>query len=206
MPGYAFFLLLFPYLVILWFLRRYRIWLLYYILGTAGLAYCLTLFLTQVWDVRSSLASSVALSVHFLLDLVHIDTRVVENAPGALLVLVLTQRVGWTVLQIGVESSGLLEMVVLSSLALFYPGWSVTRRIIRGVTGLILTWGANLLRMLIIATLLHFYGKEVLVLAHTFLGKLVFFILTLAIYWALITFPSLRDIETHLTRYGLNRA
>ncbi|GAP07144.1 exosortase/archaeosortase family protein [Anaerolinea thermolimosa] len=205
MPGYVFFLLLFLYLGIIWFLRRYRIWLLYYVLGTAGLAYLLTLFLTRFWDMRSPLAGSVAMSVHFLLDLIHIETRVVENAPGALLVLVLTQRVGWTVLHIGVESSGLLEMIVLSSLISFYPGWPATRRIIRGATGLILTWGANLFRMLIIATLLHFFGKEVLVLAHTFLGKLVFFILTLAIYWALITFPSLRDIEIHLTRYRFTR-
>lgn len=200
MPGYAFILLLLPYLVILWFLHRYRIWLLYYVLGTTGLAYLLSIFLTQIWDARSILAGSVALSVHTLLDLIHIETQVVENAPGVLLVLVLTQRVGWTVLQIGVESSGLLEMIVLISLIIFYPGWKASRRLIRGITGLLLTWGANLVRMILIAALLHFFGKEVLILAHTFLGKLVFFILTLAIYWALVTFPSLNHIEVSLNQ------
>jgi len=205
-PGYVFIPLLLPYLVILWFLHRYRIWLLYYIFGSAGLAYLLTLFFTQVLDVRSLLASSVAIGVHSLLDTVHIETKVVENAPGVLLVLVLTQRIGWTILQIGIESSGLLEMIVLASLIAFYPGWKLTRRLVLGLIGLFLTWGANLLRMILIAALLHFYGKEVLVLAHTFLGKLVFFILTIAIYWALVTFPSLNDIEHHLNRYRFGRA
>lgn len=206
MPGFAFILLLVPYLVTIWFLYRYRIWLLYYILGTTGMAYLLSIFLTQIWDARSIVASSVALSVHFLLDLIHIETQVVENAPGVLLVLVLTQRVGWTILQIGVESSGLLEMIVLISLIIFYPGWKASHRFIRGMVGLLLTWGANLLRMILIAALLHSYGKEVLVLAHTFLGKLVFFILTLAIYWALVTFPSLNHIEVHLNQTRFTRA
>jgi exosortase family protein XrtG len=187
-----------PFLALLWFLRRYRIWILYYLLGASGLAYLLTRLLTQVIDVRTWLATSVASSVHFILGLTQIETQVVQNAPGILLVLVVTQRIGWTILQIGVESSGLLEMVVFTSLIAFYPGWSSLQRVTRGALGLLLTWGANILRMIVIAALLHWFGKEVLVLAHTFIGKLVFFVLTLAIYWALITFPSLNDLEKRM--------
>jgi exosortase family protein XrtG len=195
-----------PFLALLWFLRRYRIWLLYYLWGASGLAYLITLLLTRVIDVRTHLATSVALSVHFLLGLTQIETQVAQNAPGVLLVLVVTQRIGWTILQVGVESSGLLEMVVFTSLVAFYPGWSAAQRTARCLIGLVLTWGANILRMIIIAGMLHFFGKEVLVLAHTFIGKLVFFVLTLAIYWALITFPSLSDLEKRLARGERGRA
>jgi exosortase family protein XrtG len=202
--GSALFLIwLLPYSALLWFLRRYRIWILYYLVGATCLAYLLVQTFTQIIDVRTILASSVASSVHILLGFAQIETRVVENAPGLLLVLVVTQRIGWTILQIGVESSGLLEMVVLTSLVSFYPGWSFPQRVSRGLAGLALTWGANILRMIIITALLHFYGKEVLVLAHTFIGKLVFFIFTLAIYWALFTLPTLDDLEKRLVRHGL---
>ena len=184
------------------FLRFYRVWLLYYLAGTSGLAYLLTQLLTRVVDVRAALAASVASSAHTILGLAQIETQVAQNAPGVLLVLVVTQRVGWTILQIGVESSGLLEMVVFASLVAFYPGWSAGQRLVRGAAGLLLTWGANILRMVIIAGMLHFFGKEALVLAHTFIGKLVFFVLTLAIYWATITAPSIGDLEKRFARSG----
>lgn len=189
-----------PYLAVLWFLRRYRIWILFYLVGTIGCAFLLTQLLSQVIDVHTWLSQSVARSVHVLLIPLNIETRIVTNAPGVLLVLVLTQRIGWTILQIGIESSGLLEMVVLTSLVMYYPGWSLRQRLVRSLVGVILSWGANLLRMLIIAAMLHFFGKEVLVLAHTFVGKLVFFIMTLAIYWFLITYPSLGDIDRNIAR------
>ena len=191
-----------PLGLLLGFLRFYRVWLLYYLAGTSGLAYLLTQLLTRVVDVRAGLAASVASSAHFVLVLAQIETQVAQNAPGVLLVLVVTQRIGWTILQIGVESSGLLEMVVFASLVAFYPGWSASQRFVRGAAGLLLTWGANILRMVIIAGMLHFFGKEALVLAHTFIGKLVFFVLTLAIYWATLTAPSISDLEKRFARGG----
>jgi exosortase family protein XrtG len=192
-------LILLVWLVVIWFLRRYRVWILFYIIGTTGLAYLLTQIFSYSFDIRTILAQSVAVSVHYLLGLVQIETQIVSNAPGVLLVLVLTQRVGWTILQIGVESSGLLEMIVLTSLVIFYPGWSTKRRLASSLAGICLSWGANIFRMIVIAVMLHFFGKEALVLAHTFIGKLVFFGLTLAIYWAIITFPSLGIIERKTT-------
>ncbi len=109
--------------------------------------------------------------------------------------LVVVQREGWTALQIGVESSALLEISVLVGLLSFYPGWSIPNRLWRMLMGIALTWLANLVRMLIIVLMLHFLGKEVLIIAHTFLGKLVFFVMTIAIYWYLITVPSLKLIH-----------
>ena len=207
MTGSFWFLLwLLPYGGLLWFLRRYHIWIFYYLVGAGGMAYILTTLLTQVLDIRPFLGGSVAGSVHTFMSWMNIDTQVVQNAPTILMVLVVTQRVGWTILQIGVESSGLLEMIVLTSLVAFYPGWSFSRRLLAGGAGLLLTWGANLTRMLLIAAMLHYFGKEVLVLAHTFLGKLIFFLLTLAIYWVIITLPTLNGLAARLKKHAGERA
>lgn len=176
------------------FLRIYRVWLPYYIAGAVGCAYWLILVARDLFRLELLLAQSVAWSVHLIANLVGVPTRVFEGAPGVLMVMVIVQEVGWTVLQVGVESSGLLEISVLSSLLLFYPGWSLRRRLGTILLGAAASWAANILRMLIITAMLHVLGKEALVLAHTFIGKAVFFVLTIGIYWYLITLPTVRDL------------
>ena len=194
MIGFGLGILFVAWLGLVAFLRRYRIWLLYYIVGTAGLSYWLVLVAREVLSLEPLLAHSVAWSVHELAQALGIPTRIFRGAPGVLLVLVVVQQVGWTVLRIGVESSGLLEMSVLLSLFLFYPGWSFGRRLEAILVGELLTWIANVVRILVIVLLLHGFGKQVLVLAHAYLGKALFFMATVAIYWALITRPTLRDL------------
>lgn len=178
------------------FLRQRRIWIFYYLAGTIGFSTLFVLVNRSMVHSEILLAKSIAESLHYLTGLIHIPTRIFEETPGLLLVLVVVQRVGWTALQIGVESSALLEISVLLGLIMFYPGWKIQDRLWRSLAGIALTWLANLLRMLMIVLMLHFLGKEVLVLAHTFLGKLVFFMCTVAIYWFLITVPSLKQIHT----------
>jgi exosortase family protein XrtG len=174
------------------FLRVYRIWLLFYMIGAAGCAYWLVLLARTVVDIEPLLAYSVAWSVHAIAELIQVPTRIFEGAPGVLLVMVISQDIGWTALQIGVESSALLEISVFVSLVLFYPGWSWQRRSATIVVGVVATWMANVVRILAITFLLHDLGKSALVLAHTYVGKAIFFIMTVAIYWYLITGPSVR--------------
>jgi exosortase family protein XrtG len=182
----------------IFFLRRYRVWILYYLVGTVGLSFFLVYTITKLHAFEPMLAHSVALSVHDLLGMAGIPTEIFENAPGVLLVLVVTQNVGWTVLQIGVESSGLLEICVLISLVAFYPLWKLPRKILLCLFGIAFTWLANVLRMVLIALLLHYFGKSVLVLAHTFLGKALFFLFTIAIYWFLVSSTTLKEIRKGL--------
>ena len=184
------------------FLRAYRIWLPYYLAGAAGAAYWLVLLTHRLLNTEPLLAYSVAWTVHHLMNLVHVPTRIFEGAPGMLLVMVITQPIGWTALQIGVESSGVLEMSVFASLVLFYPGWSWQRRGAIALAGIAATWVANVVRMVVITYMLHAMGKEALVLAHMYVGKALFFALTIGIYWYLITRPTLRGLTPIPRRAG----
>lgn len=181
------------------FLRYYRIWLPYYVLGAVGCAYWLVIGMKAA-GLEIVIASLVASTVSAISNLFGVSAKTFDNAPGLLLVLVVTQNVGWTVLQVGVESSGLLEMCVLTSLLAFYPGWSTSRRIFSVLVGILATWGANIIRMMLIVILLTELGKPVLVLAHTFIGKAVFFVITVIIYWVLITRPTIGLVEKLLQR------
>ena len=195
-------------LALLWlgavlFLKRYRIWLLYYLVGSVGLTYGFVFLAGQLLGGESLLAQTVASSVHATANLIEIPTRIFSGAPGMLLVMVIYQDVGWTMLQIGVESSGILEIGVLVSLLFFYPGWHILRRIKAIGVGVLAIWVANIFRMLVIVILLHRLGKGALVLAHTYIGKLVFFILTIAIFWYIITSGSLEDIQHDQARLSV---
>jgi len=177
------------------FLRVYRVWLPYYIVATVGLAYGLILLIGPFLEMETTLAHSVAWTVHILSEWIGIPTRIFRGAPGVLLVLVIEQDVGWTMLRIGVESSGLLELSVLASLLVFYPGWSLQRRMRYLVIGLGATWAANIVRILLIVVILHYMGKSWLVLAHTYFGKIIFFACIVAIFWWLITRVSIDDLH-----------
>jgi exosortase/archaeosortase family protein len=63
-----------------------------------------------------------------------------------------------------------------------------------GVGGIAM-WCANIIRMLVIVVMLNQFGKEALVLAHMYIGKAVFFILVIAIFWFIITRTTLKDLH-----------
>ncbi|HWQ12746.1 MAG TPA: hypothetical protein VNL77_08100 [Roseiflexaceae bacterium] len=176
------------------FLRAFRIWLLYYLVAVVGGAYTLVLLSHQLLGLDLLLSQATVWWVDHIAVWFGVPTRTFDRAPGVLMVMIVAQDIGWTLLQVGVESSGTLEICVLTSLLLFYPGWSAPQRVRALLLGLAATWAANVLRLLLIALMLHYLGKGALVLAHTFVGKAVFFLLTIAIYAWLVTFPTVRAL------------
>jgi exosortase family protein XrtG len=194
------------FLFVLWlavviFLRKSRIWLLFYVLGAVGCAYWLILVFSNLLGLEPFLAHSVTWMVHIISNLLSIPTRIFEGAPGVLLVLIIYQEIGWTVLQVGIESSGLLEIGVLVSLLLLHPGWSFPRRLWLIAVGTIAMWIANILRMLVIVVMLNQLGKEALVLAHMYIGKAVFFVLVILIFWFIITRPTLKVLHRRQSQF-----
>src|SRR4030042_1353731 len=75
-----------------------RVWLLFYIAGAIGTTYWLVLFARFIFPIELPLAQSVAQAVYVISNAIGVPTRIFRNAPGVLLVLVIAQRVGWTVL------------------------------------------------------------------------------------------------------------
>ncbi|MGQ9458037.1 MAG: hypothetical protein ACUVWW_11405 [Anaerolineae bacterium] len=188
-------------------LRRSRIWLFYYLVAAVGWCFGIVFLLRELLPGETALSTATAYSTHYLADILDIPTRVFRSAPGLLLVLVIAQTSGWTALQVGLESSGLLELSVLSGLLLFYPGMPLLRRLLSLMAGLVATFAANVLRVLLIVVVLHFSGKDSLLFAHTFLGRAFFFAVTVAIYWYLMTRASLQVLrERVLHTLGEERA
>ncbi len=190
-------LLIFGWLMAVLFFRANRIWLPYYVIGAVGLALGI-IFIGRATFIEAGLQQAVAAGVHAVSGLTPVPTRVFQSAPGAIMVLVVDQSVGWTMLQITVESSGLLETGVISGMLMFYPGWSLRRRTGYAVIAILATYVANIIRLMVIIVVIHYGGKDTLLVSHTILGRAVFFIGVIIIYWYLLSRPTLRTIRGKL--------
>ncbi len=179
------------------FFRLNRIWLPYYIIGAVGLAF-LVIFIGRNSPIEPALQTAVAQGVHFFAKLVNIPTDTFDAAPGALLVLVISQDIGWTMLQVTVESSGLLESGVVLGMLMFYPAWTIKRKLSYVALALLLTYVANLVRLLVIVATLHLAGKDSLLVSHTIIGRGIFFVGVILIYWFLLTRPTLSTVRKKL--------
>lgn len=180
------------------FFRRYRIWLFYYIVAAVGLAFLLIWAGTRLTPLERWLEMSTAYSAHALSRLVGIPTRVFEAAPGNVLVWVVVQKPGWTVVRVDLECSGLLEMAVLSGLVLFYPAWTFGKRLGLTLFGWAATFISNIVRVLSIIAILHLLGKRSIFIAHTVAGRLIFFALVMGFYWVVLTRGTVRILNRRL--------
>ncbi len=181
------------------FFRLNRIWLPYYIIGSVGMAF-LFIYIGRNTGIEPALQTAVAQGVHVVTEILGIPTDTFDSAPGALLVLVISQDIGWTMLQVTVESSGLLESGVVFGMLSFYPAWSMRRRAAYLVVALVLTYLANIIRLLVIVAALHYLGKDSLLVSHTIIGRAVFFVGVIFIYWFLLTRPTLDAVRKKLDK------
>lgn len=185
------------WVILLLFFRSHRNWLPYYVLGSVGLAFAL-IGVGRSSPLEQFLQTSTALSVHHLSVITGVETRLFPAVPGALMVLVVPQNLGWTVLNIGLESSGLLEIGVLTGMVGYYPGWTLRRRLLTIALGVFATYVANVVRVSFIVASLHWGGKDLLFISHAVGGRLIFFAIVVLIFWFVLSLPTLRAIQRNI--------
>ena len=96
-------------------------------------------------------------------------------------------RNGSITLQIDFECSGIIEIMVYLSILTFYRVYSVSERAILSAVGFIYIIVANALRIIIIATMIHFGGEDMYYIAHTYVGRIFFYAATIVLYFYVFT-------------------
>lgn len=89
------------------------------------------------------------------------------------------------------ECSGVIEMLVFTSLALFFPFGGIVRKGVSIILGNLYLYAANLIRIIFIAFGVKTFGASAYYIFHTLFARILFFILTIILYY--FTFTS-----THL--------
>jgi exosortase family protein XrtG len=180
------------YLAGLVLLRKTRKGLVGYVWGAFGLAGIL-IFAAQIGNWNAPLGAFQAEILARASALLGGGLRTVAGGG-----LVVPDPTGWSILQIGIECSALIEISIFVSLMLFYPRIPAGERLVRIAIGVLATLAINLLRLGIIVVMAETLGKPAVPWAHAVVGRLVFFVGILLLYWRMLTLPTLTIIRREL--------
>lgn len=90
-------------------------------------------------------------------------------------------------LYIDFECSGILEIFAFISLVCFFASYNLLNKIAIVFSGTVYIIFANVLRILSIILIINTFGSEYYYIAHTIIGRLVFYILTITLYFKIFT-------------------
>ena len=103
---------------------------------------------------------------------------------------------GAITVNIDLECSGFIEISAFISLLTFYGIYNVPERIYIGVVGTLYTMLTNALRIAVICTMIHFLGTDYYYVAHTIVGRIVFYVLQVILYFFIFTKPHVLKMKT----------
>lgn len=89
------------------------------------------------------------------------------------------------------ECSGIIETTAFVSLVAFFPLFNHHERVFFGLLGLLWIYLANVLRLAIVIVLVHFSGGQIFFFGHAILGRLVFYILVIVLYYNVFTYSQI---------------
>ena len=88
---------------------------------------------------------------------------------------------------IDLECSGILEIMVLFCLLIFFPVYSFDKRIWISVIGSFAIMFFNITRILCVIVAIYYFGDPVYDFVHSFIGRLLFYSLTIILYFYIFT-------------------
>lgn len=177
------------YLFLVVFFRHCKQWLPYYMVGAFGLTLILVLS-AQYFGIEKLLIIAHLYSVSILANLFEVPTKIFS--PTCLMV---TDPTGFSLLEVTIECSAILEFSVLVGLVMFYPGLTFKKKLGETLFGLSAIYVINIIRLMIIVTMVYALGEGIAFIAHAVIGRLFFFISIIALFWYIITRPTLRAVE-----------
>lgn len=90
-------------------------------------------------------------------------------------------------LYIDYECSGIIEMMAFVSMLAFFQVYEVGQRIIVALIGCVSIFFFNVIRILSISLIVYQFGSESYYIAHTIIGRLIFYALSIALYYIVFT-------------------
>ena len=103
---------------------------------------------------------------------------------------------GAITVNIDLECSGFIEISAFLSLLSFYGIYNIPERIYIAVVGTLYTMLTNALRISVICTMIHFLGTDYYYVAHTIVGRIIFYVLQVILYFFIFTKPHVLKMKT----------
>ncbi len=118
-------------------------------------------------------------------------------------VLFVDSAAGSITLKVDFECSGIVEIMAFLSLLSFFQVYNRSERVLVGLAGTLFILLANAIRITVICELIHFMGPGVYYVAHSLVGRLVFYALTVWLYFYVFTKPQV--VRMRVGRFAYER-
>lgn len=176
-------------------LRRAKLSFWFFLVGAFGL-FLLLMFFVRPWATEP-LARAVAaiagvfgsltqtFQANFLFGVIFVD-----SAAGSI------------TLQIDFECSGIIEIMAYVSLLSFFRVYTPKERVLVGILGVLFIILANVLRIIVIAEMIYFGGPDMYYVAHSLVGRIIFYVLTVLLYFYVFTKPQIVRMTVGRFSYG----
>lgn len=90
-------------------------------------------------------------------------------------------------LYIDYECSGVIEMMAFVALLAFFQVYDIWQRFVVGIIGCMAIFFSNVIRITVICIIIMVWGNEAYYIAHTIVGRIVFYILAVILYYYVFT-------------------
>lgn len=105
-------------------------------------------------------------------------------------------------LMIDMECSGIIEITAFISLLAFFDVYSRSEKVVVGIAGFLWIELANALRIILIVSIVHFFGLPAYYVAHTFIGRIFFYVCSILLYFYVFTKPQIVRMKVGNIVYG----
>lgn len=96
-------------------------------------------------------------------------------------------------LYVDFECAGLIEILVYLSLLVFFQAYNWKEKLGVGILGVLGILAANVLRLTVICVMIHVGGNDIYYLAHTIVGRMVFYLFAISLYFYVFTRRQIRQ-------------
>ena len=88
------------------------------------------------------------------------------------------------------------------ALLVFFRVYAVAERVIVSICGILYIMLANALRIILICEMIHFGGLDLYYMSHALVGRLVFYALSVLLYFYVFTKPQIVRMRLGKFSYG----
>lgn len=100
------------------------------------------------------------------------------------------------------ECSGVIEILAFTALLWFFPLYNVMEKFMYSLIGILWIFMANIIRIFIICVLVYYYGNNIFYFAHTIFARIVFYALSIVLYFYVFTKSQIKRQKVGNVLYG----
>lgn len=106
-------------------------------------------------------------------------------------------------LYIDYECSGVIELLAFTALVWFFPLYNAVEKLVVNISGILWIFAANIIRLTVICVLVYYVGNDIFFFAHAIFGRIVFYGLSIVLYFYVFTRSQIIKQKVGKFKYGV---